>query len=173
LAFHKGETLENEFVTSLIPTVAAQIPSLMDIGDHIGEVGAVIFVLGVTALVAAVLLIKAGYQKIETSSPLHPATAIALQVIGGAMGWVMLNSLVYVGFQFIDRICVDKDDIACGMVVLIVLFFAAVLINLGAAIGILILLLRQKRGVAAGALLAFGITAMMIGSFLLAQLRFE
>ena len=130
-----------------------EIP-LMDMGDYIVEIGAVIFVLGITALGGAILLIKDSFQNIETKSSLHFAISMAFQVIGGAVGWLALNGLVYyVGFLSLDRFCVDKDNIACGMVVLIALFWAVVLLNIGSVIGILVLILFKKRGIAGGALL--------------------
>ena len=138
---------------------------LTGLEDSIGMIGVSIFIFGFIALIGTVFLIKIGFQNNETRTQLHPAFLMVIQFLGGVAGWIALNSPIYLVLFFIDKICVDKDDIACGMLVLIGLFFAIISINAGAIFAIVLFILRKKWWISAGILFALSIVAMIIGGF--------
>lgn len=139
----------------------------LDVGDHIGEIGLVLFVIGLAALMGTVYLIKREIQEKEAGVSFQSIMQLIFQVIGGVAGLIALNSPAYFVLNHLDLFCTDKDDIACALLVGIGLFFYVLLINSAAVAGILILMTRKQWGMAAGILFAFGLLSLLVGGFLL------
>jgi hypothetical protein len=144
--------------------------SISDIGNSIGVIGVAIFLIGIVALIGAIYLVNIGFQTKEANGQGNPVLSTIFQIIGGAIGLIIVNSPVLFIINHPNRICVDKDDIACGMVLLIGLLFAILLINSIAVIVIIILINRKKWGIAAGALSIISLAAIIVGGFLTRQL---
>jgi hypothetical protein len=140
--------------------------SLLDLGDHIGEIGLALFVIGLAALMGTVHLVRRGLQTGDAGSPFQSIISMAFQISMGAAGLVVINSPAYVVLNHPDRICLDKDDIACAMLFGMGWLFASLLINAVAAVGLVFLIERRQWGFAAGMLFAFGAFLMTVGGFL-------
>lgn len=134
--------------------------------NSIGIIGMVIFMFGVIALIGAIYLVIIGFQTKDVKGQGSPALATILQIISGAVGLIAVNSPVFFFINHPNRICVDKDDIACGMLLLIGLLFAIILVNSTAVTTIVILIQEKKWGIAAGALLVVSLAAMIAGRYL-------
>jgi hypothetical protein len=115
-----------------------------------------LLIFGAMAFVGAIRLVNISFQQQEATHRPKSVLSMAFQIIAGAAGLIAINSPAYFVLNHPNRIGLDKDDIAGAMVLGIGLFFASVLINIGAAVGVLILMLRKKWEIAAGVLLAFG-----------------
>jgi hypothetical protein len=140
--------------------------SILVMANSIGIIGVVIFMFGVVALIGTIYLVIISFQTKDVNGQGNPALSTVLQMISGAVGLIVVNSPVFFLINHPNRICVDKDDIACAMLLLIGLLFAIILVNSIAVITIVILFHRKKSGVAAGALLIVSLAAMIAGRYL-------
>ena len=144
--------------------------AIFDMGNSLGIIGAAIFLVGVVAFVGAIYLVKIGFQAKEAHEHGNPVLSTIFQIIGGAAGLIVVNVPAFFILNHPNRICVDKDDIACAMVLGIGLLTAIFIINSIAVIVIFILMSHKKWGVAAGVLSIFSLAAIVVGGFLSSQL---
>lgn len=143
---------------------------MSDMGNSIGIIGVAIFLIGIVALIGSVYLVNISFQTKEANGQGNPVLSTIFQTIGGAIGLIIVNSPVLFIINRLNRICVDKDDIACGMVLLIGPLLAILFINSIAVIVIIFLINRKKWGIAAGVLSIISLAAIIVGGFLTRQL---
>jgi hypothetical protein len=140
--------------------------SILEMANSIGIIGVVIFMFGVVALIGTIYLVIIGFQTKDVNGQGNPALSTIFQIIGGAAGLIVVNAPAFFILNHPNRICVDKDDIACAMVLGIGLLIAIYLINSIAVIVIFILMSHKKWGIAAGVLLIVSLAAMIAGRYL-------
>lgn len=138
----------------------------LDLGDRIGEIGLVLFVIGLAALMGTVYLVKRGIQEKGAGSSFQSMMSLVFQGIGGVAGLIAINSPAYFVLNHLDLFCEDKDDIACAMLFGMGWLFVGLSINAVAVVGFVFLIERKKWGMAAGILFAFGAFFMIAGGFL-------
>ena len=140
--------------------------SILEMANSIGIIGVVIFMFGVVALIGTIYLVIIGFQTKDVNGQGNLALSTIFQIIGGAAGLIIVNAPAFLILNHLNRICDDKDDIACAMVYGIGVLIAIFSINSVAVIVIFILMSHKKWGIAAGVLLIFSLAAMIAGRYL-------